>query len=217
MRNEFEHTELNARKWDRRAVTYDDKRFDHFRVLQKRLISLVNPRPGTRLLDIGCGTGWAVRYAASLLGGRGRFHGIDISSVMIEKAVRNNPYPASVFFLEADSAKLAFDNNFFDTIICTNSFHHYLNPLKALREFLRVLAPGGRVYIMDFTTDEPVSRLIDRFFKKREAEHVRFYSSREYKAFLGKAGLTHIQSKSIVLEMKVHVGEKAKNIDDGGL
>lgn len=60
-----EHTRLNERKWDSRAATYDRKRFDYFRWMQKRVVRLIDLRPGLHFLDIGCGTGWAVRYVAA--------------------------------------------------------------------------------------------------------------------------------------------------------
>ncbi len=62
-----QHAEMNERKWDARAATYDYKRFDYFRWMQQRVIRLIALRPGLRFLDIGCGIGWAVRYMASLL------------------------------------------------------------------------------------------------------------------------------------------------------
>jgi hypothetical protein len=40
-----EHTKLNERKWDARAVTYDQKRFDYFRWMQQRVIRLIDLRP----------------------------------------------------------------------------------------------------------------------------------------------------------------------------
>lgn len=62
-----EHDRLNEEKWNSRAKTYDDKRFNRFRFMQKRLVSLLNLKENQNLLDLGCGTGWAVRYATSLI------------------------------------------------------------------------------------------------------------------------------------------------------
>jgi ubiquinone/menaquinone biosynthesis C-methylase UbiE len=199
---------MNANKWDRRSTTYDENRFDYFRILQRRLLTLVDPRPASRFLDIGCGTGWAVRHAAALTAGRGSFFGIDISPGMIEKAQASNPDRANIHFLTANAQELPFEVDYFNIIICTNSFHHYPDPKKALREIRRVLQVGGRVYIMELTADEPVTRALNRLFTKREPEHVKFYSTREYNTLFAEAGLSHVCSKSIILEMRVHVGIK---------
>ncbi len=153
MNKESEHIELNKKKWDQRSETYDERRFGYFRFFQKRVISLAHPEKNGRFLDIGCGTGWAVRYAAGLVGKGGGAYGIDISPKMIERAKMNTVDIQNVHFYEASVEGLPFGDDFFDYIICTNSFHHYFNPIKALGEIRRVLKPGSRVYIMDPTAD----------------------------------------------------------------
>ena len=65
-----EHNRLNEEKWNSRAKTFDDRRFNYFRFMQKRLVSLLDLKENQHLLDLGCGTGWAVRYAASLVNNR---------------------------------------------------------------------------------------------------------------------------------------------------
>jgi ubiquinone/menaquinone biosynthesis C-methylase UbiE len=81
-----EHAKLNEEMWDLRAETWYGRRFSYFRWMQKKLVSLLELGENPQFLDLGCGTGWAVRYAASLANGRGEFCGIDISSKMIGKA-----------------------------------------------------------------------------------------------------------------------------------
>jgi ubiquinone/menaquinone biosynthesis C-methylase UbiE len=207
-----QHAELNEKKWDLRAETFDDKRFNYFRFMQKRLVSLLDLKPNQRLLDLGCGTGWAVRYAASLINGRGEFYGIDISSKMIERAIANSSNYRNVHFYQTSVEQLPFEINFFDFVICSNSFHHYFNPDKVLSEVYRVLKPGGKIYILDFTTDNFMMKTFDEWTKKKEPEHVKYYSTREFKVFFSQAKLNHITSKPIVVlfnSMKVHIGEKS--------
>lgn len=74
---ETRHAELNKKKWDSRAETWDDRRYYIFRVAQKILVSQLDLKENQTLLDLGCGTGWAVRYAASLVNERGEFYGIE--------------------------------------------------------------------------------------------------------------------------------------------
>ena len=203
-----EHTELNARKWDSRAETYDAKWFDYMRYMQKRTIALLPLKENISFLDIGCGTGWAVRYVATLIHQHGEFYGIDISPNMIERAKDNSRDCRNMYFYKANAEELPFQDNLFDLIMCTNSFHHYLQPAKALSEIQRVLKSSGRIYIMDFTADGFLSRMIDRVFRKREPEHVRFYSTREYQRLFADAKLAHVSKQSITSSMKVHIGEK---------
>jgi ubiquinone/menaquinone biosynthesis C-methylase UbiE len=162
------------------------------------------------LLDLGCGTGWAVRYAASLVNNQGGFYGIDISPKMIEKAKSNSSDCKNVYFYQENAEQLHFDNDFFDFIICSNSFHHYFSPDKVLSEVYRVLKSKGRIYILDTTADGLIVRTVGKIRKKKDPTHVKLYSSREYKELFTKAKLNYIASQSIwgLYSIKIHIGEK---------
>jgi ubiquinone/menaquinone biosynthesis C-methylase UbiE len=214
MEDKRHHAEFNARKFDSWADTFERKwfnRFNFFQFLQKRVITLVDLHQGQRLLDIGCGTGWAVRYAASVVHSNGEFYGIDISPKMIEKAKESCGSCENIHFYEADAEALPFGNDFFDFIICTTSFHHYFAPSKVLAEVYRVLKPGGMAFILDFTADGPILKFTDKLSQKKDRTHVRFYSTKEYQAFFAQAGLNYMYSKSILAppSSKVHVGSKS--------
>ncbi|MGB8953611.1 MAG: methyltransferase domain-containing protein [Candidatus Aminicenantales bacterium] len=209
MDQNIEHTELiNKRKWDLRAATFSQKRFDYFRWMQKRAIRLIDLRPGIHFLDIGCGTGWAVRYVASLLRYEGEFYGIDISKAMIEIARVQSHNFRNVHFYGANAEQLPLDSEYVDCAICTNSFHHYLNPSKALAEIHRVLAADSRIHIMDLTTDDFLMRFIDDLFRKKEREHVKFYGSKGYQDMFEAAQLKYLGSKLLVYPIKVHIAKK---------
>lgn len=199
--------ELNANKWDARAKNYDKKIFDYFRSMQKSVVLLLDLKGNVRVLDVGCGTGWAVRYASQLCGDNGEVFGIDISPEMIKKAKEQSSGYKNVFFSNADSEAMPFDDNYYDFIICTNSFHHYQNPVKVLNEMHRVLKPSGKVYIMDPTADSILIRSLDGVIRRREASHVKFYNTKEYKALFEKANIKYIESKTMLLE-KIQIGQK---------
>jgi ubiquinone/menaquinone biosynthesis C-methylase UbiE len=203
-----EHIELNKKKWDERSESYDARRFDYFRFFQKRVVSLAHPVKGGRFLDIGCGTGWAVRYAAGLVGEGGGAFGIDISPKMIERAKANSRDDGNIHFYQADAEEIPFEDGFFDSIICTNSFHHYLNPSNVLNEVHRVLKPGGRVHIVDPTADLFIVRWIERRTGRKDPSHVKLYSTAEFRALFEKSGLKPLRGKTILPIMKVHVAEK---------
>ncbi|MGD0204317.1 MAG: class I SAM-dependent methyltransferase [Candidatus Bathyarchaeia archaeon] len=128
-----EYTKKNEELWDSRAETYD-RRFGFTRWTQKKLVSILELGENPYFLDLGCGTGWAVRYAANLAHGRGEFYGIDNSSKMIKKAKANSSGHKNIHFYKANAESLPFDNNFFEFIISSNAFHHFSNPDKVLRE-----------------------------------------------------------------------------------
>ena len=163
-----------------------------------------------RLLDIACGTGWAVSYASRVAKGHGEFYGVDISSKMIDKAEANFARYGNLHFFRANADSLPFDDGFFDYIICTNAFHHFSNPDQVVREAYRVLKPCGRIYILDTTADSSIIKMLDRLSKKIERSHVKIYSTQEYQSLFQRAGLNYSNGESIVFFIKIHVGEKSE-------
>jgi ubiquinone/menaquinone biosynthesis C-methylase UbiE len=202
-----EKADLNEKLWDQRAETFD-RRFGFNRWTQRKLVSLLPLRESPYLLDIACGTGWAVRYAAKVANGRGEFYGVDISSKMIEQAEANSASYANVHFCKSNVEKLPFENNFFDFIISSNAFHHFSNPDKALNETYRVLKPQGRTYILDTTADSFFMRVTDRLSRKLEPARVKLYSTREFHTLFEKSRLHYVTSKPAILFLKVHIAEK---------
>jgi ubiquinone/menaquinone biosynthesis C-methylase UbiE len=199
------HAELNRRKWDARAPTYERFDYGYHRVFQRNLIRLIDPRPHIRFLDVGCGTGWAVRRVASLVGGQGQFHGLDLSWRMLAEAGLRARGAANVHFHQAQAEHLPFADGCFDCVICSFSFHHYLRPAVALHEMGRVLSAKGRIYIMEPTRDGPIICGIERWVSAREPEHVRFYSTDEYRRLVVEAGLRFVDTRLAWFPVKVHV------------
>lgn len=209
-----EKTKLNEELWDSRAGTYD-RYFSFTRWTQKKLVSMLDLRNSPSLLDLACGTGWAVRYAASVANGQGKFYGVDNSSKMIKEAEASSANSRNVCFRKSNVEKLPFDDEFFDFIISSNAFHHFANPEKALREARRVLKPKGRIYILDTTADNFFMRTLDRFSRRFESAHVKIYSTREFRTFYEKVGLRYMGSRSLFIAfLRVHTAEKRSELID---
>jgi ubiquinone/menaquinone biosynthesis C-methylase UbiE len=202
-----EHLLLNRKKWDKRARNFDQKFFDYFRVFQKRVIDHMNPGPGVWFLDIGCGTGWAVQYAYEKCRQRGNFFGIDLSPQMILRACTLDKTKA-LHFSAGDAHRLEFDKNTFDFILCTNSFHHYLNPLKAVEEVCRVLKPHGMFYLLDPGCDGLFMRLVNARLKHTEKEHISFYTKKQIGELFSRAGLLVKESRYLFTLLRLDVGKK---------
>lgn len=207
---ESEHLRINEEKWDRWAKIADGNglRFRLLRKAQGSLISMIDIHENLAFLDIGCGTGWAVGQVAKEVENKGSFFGVDLSQGMIDKARMNFKGYDNFHFIRSNSESVPLGSDLFDIIICTNSFHHYLHPDRAMNEICRLLKPGGKIYILDPTADFPLIRFIDRFIKFFEPQHVKLYSSGEFKTFMLNAGLKYSGSEEIAPGEKVHKGLK---------
>ena len=116
---------------------------------QKRLTyELLRPRPGARLLDVGCGPGDDVLALAALVGPTGRVVGVDNSTTMLAEARRRaaaagGAGPAE--FRAGDAVALDFPDGSFDGARAERVLEHLADPEGALPELVRVVRPGGRV------------------------------------------------------------------------
>jgi len=200
------NAKTNQKYWDFLAKTYDTK-MSFLRTFQRKVINLINPQSNISFLDIGCGPGWAVRYAAGLAAD-GHFVGIDLSAKMIEIAKQKSVGLQNVQFFNTNANDLPFNSDIFDVAICTNSFHHHTNPLATLKESYRVLKPKGKIYIVDPTTDGFLMKLFDTIARKIEKSHVKMYSTQEYQTLFSNAGFKYLMKKKMWGPIKVHIGEK---------
>lgn len=128
-----------------------------------RLARLSGARPGDRVLDVGCGTGYLTRRMAKAVGPGGSVLGIDPSAEVIAYARRKTPEPHCSYETGVGEALDASDGSF-DVVVTALAMHHLPEVLRpvALREMYRVLRPGGRLLVADFRPPRtrPVRHLI---------------------------------------------------------
>lgn len=100
---------------------------------------------GTKLLDVGCGTGCFTRYLAA--GAENlKITGIDTDAVFIQqaqKAAQDKGMTDSLEFIVGDACMLPFPENSFDIVVSHTFFTSVEEPKKALAEMMRVTRPGG--------------------------------------------------------------------------
>ena len=112
----------------------------------------------TDLLDCGCGTGPMISLLYEEDPAK-HYTGLDITPRMIEVAKAKNL--TGVSWVVGDCENLPFEDNMFDAVICSNSFHHYPNPQKFFDSVQRVLRPGGRLILQDYTAPGPILWLMN--------------------------------------------------------
>ncbi len=150
------------------------------RELRQRTIKLARMQPGEQVLDVGCGTGTLALEVARRVGraGRaGRVVGIDPSPAQIAraraKAARRRPPSVPIAFEIGVIEQLPFPAQTFDVVLSTLMMHHLPNPLKrqGLAEIARVLKPGGRLVIADFTRKQDRAGRAARFHAGGSSVH----------------------------------------------
>lgn len=119
----------------------------------RMVVEMAGIKPGDRVLDVGCGTGNLTLTAAAVAGPSGLVAGIDASPEMIDKARKNAERSGRlVDFQLGLIEKIPYPAASFDLVINRLMIHHLPDDLKrrGLAEILRVLRPGGSLFIADF-------------------------------------------------------------------
>ena len=161
---------------------------------QARALQALRLTSSDRFLDVGCGTGAAVRRAAGRVE---RAAGVDLSEAMVARARELAGGGAGAEFVVGDSERLPFADGEFTALLCTTSFHHYPHPDAAVAEMARVLEPGGRVAIADGAADSIAARILDALLRRFQPSHVGFHPAAEVERFLARAGFEGIASRSL--------------------
>ena len=112
-----------------------------------QVLDLLREVPGGTLADLGCGTGEMLQRILREFGDRFRLLGLDLSSESLKKAALL--CGDRVTFTKGDVEALPYPDGSVYVLLCMHSFHHYPHPRLALREMYRVLAPGGRLILVE--------------------------------------------------------------------
>lgn len=110
----------------------------------RSLVDLAAPNAGERLLDIGCGTGAAARYAAEILTQKGAVAGIDLNAGMVAHA-RTLDTANAVNWQDGDIMAMPFDDGTFQIIVGNQVLQFLPDRAGALAEMQRVMTKEGRV------------------------------------------------------------------------
>jgi len=114
------------------------------------LLNFLEPQPGERILDVGCGTGI---FTADVLKSGAWVTGIDLSAPMLSRAIVSGGDKFTG--LCADMCALPFADNSFDRIFSMTAIEFVADAGKAIAELNRVVKPGGRVVVTSLNSLSP--------------------------------------------------------------
>jgi ubiquinone/menaquinone biosynthesis C-methylase UbiE len=118
--------------------------------IRRRSFERLEVRPGSAILEVGCGTGESVQQMAQIVGAEGQAIGIDNSQTMIlaarERAMGLN---LGAEFVLADAHHLSFPEAIFDGCRSERTFIHLQDPRKGLHEMIRVARSGAKIVIFE--------------------------------------------------------------------
>jgi demethylmenaquinone methyltransferase/2-methoxy-6-polyprenyl-1,4-benzoquinol methylase len=142
--------------------------------MRTEAIDLLDLQADDRVLDVGCGTGFATE---GLLERTERVHGLDQSRHQLERAWAKFGKTDRVRFYRGDAERLPFADDAFDAVWSSGSIEYWPDPVAALREFRRVVRPGGGVLVVG--PDAPHSSVFERladaimlFYDEAEADRM---------------------------------------------
>lgn len=125
-----------------------------FRSLAARLARELES--GSRILEVAPGPGYLSIELAKL--GRYQITGLDVSNTFVKIATENaHKGSLKINFQQGNASAMPFDNSTFDFIVCRAAFKNFSQPVEALNEMSRVLAPNGRALIIDLRKDASMS------------------------------------------------------------
>jgi arsenite methyltransferase len=146
-----------------------------------------------RVLDVGCGSGWATRLIAQLASS-GRVVGIDISDEMVQLARETSSGFSNVEFHVASAERLPFGAGEFTHAFSMESLYYYEDMVSALKEIARVLDHGGKFHcVVDlYQENRPSHQWVEQL-----KVPVQLLSTSEYRSLFAAAGFTNVRDQRL--------------------
>jgi ubiquinone/menaquinone biosynthesis C-methylase UbiE len=192
--------------FDAIAAAYDQHGPTYFTTFGRRLVEIVGPHPGARVLDVATGRGAVLFPAAATVGERGMVVGIDLAAGMVQatraEVKRRGVQNAGVQVMDAE--ELAFPPASFDIVLCGFGLMFFPRLDRALDGFRRVLVPAGTLGVSTFATglNLAITPVLEAYGGERRRPGAQELSTAEgLSAPLERAGFTGIRVQAETLDV----------------
>ena len=188
--------QLEFNRW---AEAGEGEKMEHHHLdITRKSLRLMDLHAGQRVLDLGCGSGWATRLLAREVrqdaNGGANVVGLDVSDEMIRLARQTSRELSNLRYFVGSATQIPAQDDFFDRVLSVESFYYYPDQGLALDEVYRVLAPGGRLFILInlYTDNEYSLQWVDQL---KVPVHVR--SAAEYVTMLREHGYANTEWRQV--------------------
>ncbi|MHC4197498.1 MAG: class I SAM-dependent methyltransferase [Planctomycetota bacterium] len=166
------------------------------------LVRKANLRPTDRLLEVGCGTASILIRAHGFRDSGSTYCGVDISSVMLDRArhnIRCHGLDGSIFIASVPASSLPFKDESFSVALFAFAIKHLSDDtlMSALGEAHRVLVPGGRLVMWEFLPLTVFKRWAERYVYS-VTRAVRLRDLKQVTSFLEKNSFSRPEPFTIV-------------------
>ncbi|HKR97741.1 MAG TPA: class I SAM-dependent methyltransferase [Candidatus Angelobacter sp.] len=173
------------------AAGRGDEMEDHHSDITDQTLPLMDLQAADRVLDLGCGTGWASRRMARVAG---EVIGLDVADEMLRRAEKTSSAFKNIRYVWGSAESIPAADGYFSKVLSVESFYYYADQGKALDELRRVMAPGGKLFIL-------INLYKDNHYSLRWVGElkvpVQALSKKEYIALLEKHGFSNVQARRI--------------------
>ncbi|MBO9521191.1 MAG: methyltransferase domain-containing protein [Nocardioidaceae bacterium] len=155
-----------AEVFDMLADVYDQTGVEFFQPVGAGLVAELDPRPGERCLDIGCGRGAATLPLARAVAPGGSVDAVDVAPAMVAatRSLVEQAGLAGVRVEVADAADLAGYDGGYDVVASSLVLFFLSGPGDVLRRWAGKLRPGGRIGLTTFGELDEATQAIDDLF-----------------------------------------------------
>ncbi len=189
--------EAVMKEYKRRAPAYDVTCRQFLSLSHRVAIETLNPRWGEKILDAGCGTGEVTSKILQKTGGSGEVVGVDLSQDMLSIAREKLLWWNRAILIRGNLESISYPDDYFDGVVSVNVMHYLHSLEQALKEFHRLLRPGGRLVLVGFCTDYVLFALVERIWRILMPAHVRAYPLGELSRALKESGFESVTGKRL--------------------
>ena len=154
------------------------------------------------VLDVACGPGIIVCAFAKVAK---HATGLDLTPAMLERArvLQRETGLTNITWQQGEAIPLPYPDASFSIVTSRFAFHHFLDPLAAIKEMARVCRPGGKVVVIDSAPAPDKADAFNAMELVRDPSHTRAMPLEELKGLYGRAGLPEPRTTGYRLEGEV--------------